>query len=124
MLTQIGITNPVFVEIDAANSPIRIFKNQKLAIQSGLPYGCMEKADAVACIRRKVFERDNYTCVNPKCRKQLDWNTAEMHERHWKGSGGDVSLYNGICLCHNCHMHDKEFGHGMRQPQFGVTVRG
>jgi cytochrome c553 len=41
-----------------------------------------------------------------------------MHEKVWRGRGGQISIWNSVLLCHRCHEKDKVAGHGSRQPQF------
>ena len=104
-------TNPLRV--------VRIFKNQRAA---SLLVGFEDivryilKASAVGNIRKQVFERDGYACTH--CGKEVTWNTGHMHERVWKGRGGEVSVDNCTVLCYDCHMNDPVAGHGKRKPQF------
>ena len=117
-----------WVELAVDNTgPIRIFKNKKAAVLSpawnkGL-VAEVPHAQAVESIRRKVFTRDNFTCINPACRKVLTWFTAEMHERVWRGRGGEVSTDNSFCICTACHRYDSVYGHGERRPRFGESVK-
>lgn len=98
---------------------VKIFKSQKQAF-----FGCedpkvMYKADAVAEIRREVFDRQEEKCLH--CSKKVYWEGSifqrmHMHEVVSKGRGGLVSLENCIGLCNNCHLVGE---HGDRQPRFG-----
>ena len=102
---------------------IRIFKSRKAAILR-LPFGAVIdeilKASAVCNIRRQVFKRDGYTCTH--CGKSVTWDTGHMHERVWKGRGGEVSVENCVCLCAQCHLDDPVAGHGKRRLQFSSGV--
>lgn len=117
-----GDDEMVWVGISVADQrPSEIFRNHKLAMESlhgaaacviQWPY-----KSAVEIIRRKVFERDNYTCTN--CGDtSLTWASGHMHEKIWRGKGGNISLANGTTLCYTCHILNEEAGHGKRQPQW------
>lgn len=106
----------VWAEIGQDGRAVRIFKNMKAAVQS--PHWptlitFMFRWVAVEQIRRKVFDRDGHECTH--CSKRLTWDTMQMHERQWKGRGGEVSLDNCTSLCYSCHQHDEVAGHGKRQ---------
>lgn len=109
--------NPVWVEVDATKTAIRIFKNVKAAAQSlawnaGL-VGTLEYRIAVTQIRRKIWERDKHKCTH--CGANVPWGVFEMHEIRWRGRGGEISLDNGTTLCTPCHQDDPVAGHGERK---------
>lgn len=110
----------VFVEILDSLDVIRIFDNQRAAVvspawQAGLvrmlPYPI-----AVEIIRRAVFSRDNWCCTH--CGDPFVWVTGHMHERLWRGRGGEISLDNSVSLCGMCHLTNPVAGHGERAVQW------
>ena len=111
----------VWVEIgDESGLPVRIFKNQKAASRRGswdrISY--VLRSMAVSEIRRAIWERDGRRCTH--CGRALTYQSLEMHERLWRGKGGEVSVENGTSLCGDCHQNDKVAGHGNRRPQWSV----
>lgn len=111
----------VYVEL-ADGIPIRIFKNIKFAIASRVDYAPWLYADAVEKIRRAVFIRADYKCEH--CGKPTPWAGSifvrgHLHERIWRGRGGEQSVANGVCICYSCHMNSETAGHGKRKPQWG-----
>jgi hypothetical protein len=107
-----------WTEIGDAGLPIRIFKNRMQAVEAGCPLGgaYMLRAAVVESIRRQVFERDKFKCTHCGC--PVTWRSGEMHERKWRGRGGEISLENSTTLCYPCHQSDPVAGHGKRQPQW------
>jgi 5-methylcytosine-specific restriction endonuclease McrA len=108
-----------YVEIGQDGRAIRIFSNFKLACQAhSYPsrIAHMLRATAVEDIRRQVWERDNKRCTH--CGTMVTWKSMNMHERIWRGRGGEISLENSVTLCTNCHHTDDVAGHGMRRPQW------
>ena len=112
----------VWCELSAEGRVIRIFRNRRKAAEAELafPVDLVDRAEAVKDIRRQVFERDGYSCTH--CGKAINWDTGHLHERLWRGRGGEMSLENSTTLCFACHTYDKVAGHGARQPQFGKTL--
>ena|ERR1700722_13255155 len=110
----------VWTEIGDSSLPIRIFKNRKQAVMAGCLLGgaYMLRAIAVESIRRQIWKRDGHTCTH--CGAIVSWFTMQMHERIWRGRGGEISLDNGTCLCDNCHADDEVAGHGKRKIQWSV----
>jgi 5-methylcytosine-specific restriction endonuclease McrA len=109
-------------------TPVRIFRTEKDArADSGFDLGLVVRwirANAVEIIRRAVFVRDDWTCTH--CGNPVTWDTGEMHERQWRGRGGEISLENSTTLCQHCHSKDKVAGHGTRQVQWsnhGLSAR-
>jgi hypothetical protein len=125
-------------EYDSDGRVIRIFRTRKAAVQSpAWDTGHVletPRAEAVDSIRRQVFTRAGYRCENPTCRNPITWDTGDLHERQPRGKlvkvsafeyqGGEVSVANGVCLCHNCHMDDPVAGHGKRKVRFGESAQG
>lgn len=122
----------VWVELDVSVdvNVVRIFKNRVAAarfVESSAQqpnHRVVEilKASAVGSIRRQVFKRDGFTCVH--CGASVTWLTGHMHEREWKGRGGEVSVANCVTLCYSCHLNDPVAGHGKRKPQFTGKYHG
>src|ERR1039458_6282389 len=77
------------------------------------------KAEAVADIREQVYERSQGPhgagCEN--CGRRITWESMEMHEKIFKGRGGEVSTENCQALCHNCHTGSSDSAHGDRMWQ-------
>jgi 5-methylcytosine-specific restriction endonuclease McrA len=107
----------VYVELGEEGQPIRIFNNQKAAAAANVVYvALMTYSTAVKSIRRQIWERDGRRCTH--CGAPVSWTTMQMHERTWRGRGGEISLANGTTLCYNDHKRDPIAGHGKRQPQW------
>jgi hypothetical protein len=81
---------------------------------------CLALSTAVGEIRRKIWERDKRRCTH--CGNTVTWQSMEMHERIWRGRGGEVSVENGVTLCAGCHINDPVAGHGNRKPQWKKQV--
>lgn len=105
-----------WVELGPDRKAVRIFKNKKSAVR------CIRwpefvsyvlRAVAVTEIRRKIWDRDKHTCTH--CGAIVTWYVMQMHERIWRGRGGEISVDNGTTLCENCHQHDEVAGHGKRK---------
>ena len=96
---------------------VRIFKNTKAAAEAeaagAYPF-LGNRAEAIEQIRRQVFERDAFICIH--CGKVVTWEIGEMHERIWKGRGGEVSVENCETRCHACNMLEHD-----RNPKFGKS---
>jgi len=104
----------VLCEIDSEGSPIRIFRNVKDTFS--FPVESVQefpKAFAVGMIRSKVFRRAGCTphqdgecenCSRPIIWKAGYWNSGHMHEKVFKGRGGEVSVENGVAICRDCHL--------------------
>lgn len=105
----------VWAELGSDGKAIRILKHQKLraAVEN---VAFVLRAVAVDNIRRAIWERDKRRCTH--CGNALTYGTLEMHERLWRGKGGEVSLSNGTSLCGECHRTDDVAGHGQRRPQW------
>jgi len=105
-----------YVEIGQDGRAIRIFRNFKLAC-GALSYPSriahMLRATAVEDIRRQVWERDNKRCTH--CGTMVRWHIMQLHERIWRGRGGEVSIDNSVTLCADCHQNSEVAGHGTRQ---------
>lgn len=105
-----------WAELGADGFAERIFKNAKQAVLSGVTAAFILRAVAVTTIRRKIWLRDNKTCTH--CGATVLWGVMNMHERCWRGRGGEISLENGTCLCYSCHIDDPVAGHGKRRVQW------
>lgn len=109
----------VYVEINPENGKIiRIFKNIYDALQFDQQLIQTSRKEAVGQIREQIVERSKIkgqiSCEDCSCR--LNESTGHMHETEFKGSGGEVSLANGIFLCPRCHLQGR---HGDRNWQSG-----
>jgi hypothetical protein len=102
--------------------PIRIFKNQKAASLRGSwdRVAYILRSFAVTEIRRAIWLRDGKRCTH--CGNTVTWQSMEMHERIWRGRGGEVSVVNGCTLCSDCHADSPVAGHGNRKPQWKKQV--
>lgn len=109
----------VWVEIDTEGRALRILKNQKFITTAIAPVACVLRSVAVTTIRRKIWDRDKHTCTH--CGAIVPWSVFEMHERQWRGRGGEISVSNGTTLCNDCHQNDKVAGHGNRKVRFGES---
>jgi hypothetical protein len=92
---------------------IRIFKNQRTAFSAvdteptWMPYGI-----AVASIRHQLFIRSQGLCEN--CCAIVTEKSGHMHEKKWRGKGGEISMDNSVFICPRCH----QFEHKDRAPKF------
>ncbi len=105
----------VWAELDALGKAIRILKCQKVSVAIDR-VAFVLRAVAVDDIRRAVWERDGRRCTH--CGRAVTFGTMELHERVWRGRGGEVSVANGTTLCRDCHQDDPVAGHGARRPQW------
>jgi 5-methylcytosine-specific restriction endonuclease McrA len=111
-----------YVEIGQDSRAIRIFRNFKLASQAhSYPsrIAHMLRVTAVEDIRRQVWERDNKRCTH--CGNLVSFENMQMHERQWRGRGGEISLDNCTTLCADCHQNSEVAGHGKRRVRFGES---
>jgi hypothetical protein len=108
----------VWCEVGLDGRAVRIFKNRRAAVECSIPLGgaYLLRASAVSDIRRQIWERDKKKCVH--CGNTVPYGVFEMHERVWRGRGGEVSVENGVTLCSADHQNDKVAGHGTRQVQW------
>lgn len=102
----------VFVEMQDGK-PIRILqKKQAWRVENKQE---MPRKDAVAEIRKQVFERSRGECEN--CSYPITAN-AHMDEKISRGDGGEISLTNCQMLCARCHIIGPTSKHGNRTPQW------
>ena len=71
------------------------------------------KTEAVKLVRQRVYEIARGECRN--CGRAITWHGFHMHEQNPKGKGGEVSVYNSVALCADCHLNHE---HGNRRPQW------
>lgn len=116
----------VFVEINPETGKIiRIFKNTHKALV--YPQEIIKqslKNYAVGEIRSQIVERskidDRPSCE--WCSRDLPGEVSgyglkgHMHEKQFKGKGGEISLENSVLICPNCHFNDED-AHGDRKFQ-------
>lgn len=106
----------VWAEFESDGRAVRIFKTRKLAMLLMTPIvrvAHVLRSVAVTDIRLKIWHRDKKKCTH--CGQDVSWGVMEMHERLWRGRGGEISVDNGTTLCYDCHQHDDVAGHGKRQ---------
>jgi len=109
----------VLVEVNLQGDPIRIFRTVKDSLQVDVEsVQEVPKAYAVGAIRRQVFARAGCTPHQigecEWCGRNISWETGEMHEKVFKGKGGEVSVVNSVAICHECHQ-GKNGAHGNRR---------
>lgn len=122
----------VRVEIGNHGLPIRIFRKDKKWLSVDLEKVIwISKSDAVGLIRLQVFQRAGGSIsegqtVTPaeceECGRLILWErerkqSMEMHEKVFKGRGGEVSLENCLGLCRDCHTGSPTSKHGDRRWQ-------
>ena len=102
----------VWAELGADGRAVRILKCQKLtaAVEH---VAFILRMTAVGEIRRQIWERDKKRCTH--CGNTVLWSVMNMHERVWRGKGGEVSVCNGTTLCADCHQNSEVAGHGKRK---------
>ena len=108
----------VCVETDELGFAIRIFKTEKHAAESGLPYIYLARKIAVGQIREQVWFRTKGECE--WCSKFISSNSMHMHEVIHRGQGGEISLANCVGICYDCHFGPA--GHEDRNVRFGETI--
>lgn len=112
----------VFVETDGNSNPIRIFKNNRAALESGVPdllISIRERRDAVGYIRHQIFVRQRGICY--RCPNQFTEAQMHLHEKVHRGRGGEISLDNSVGLCFTCHLKP---GGVHPEKQLNFTKRG
>lgn len=95
--------------------PVAILKNSKHASHVANT-AQMLRSVATGSIRQQVYERDGRACTH--CGAPVTPDTMHMHERLWRGRGGEISLENSTTLCGYCHEHSEVAGHGKRRVQW------
>jgi hypothetical protein len=108
-------------EIGPDGQAVRIFQNRKASALYEVDHPTAKVklrfyTEAVGQIRRKVFERDDYSCCH--CGEVVRWergfwNSGELDERKARGlcevgedghyHSGEISVDNCVTLCHRCH---------------------
>jgi 5-methylcytosine-specific restriction endonuclease McrA len=109
-------TDKVWVEIENGLA-IRIFNNHKFASKEQVEFPKkiikeVNRKEAIHQIRKQVFDMYKQECIY--CGEYLTFQTMHMHERLPRGKGGEISIYNSVPACYNCHMRQHD-----RQPKFG-----
>jgi len=106
----------VWVELSPEGLPVRIFKSVRSAwtqaSQGGFRIAQMTHQTAVQHIRHQIFVRSKGFCE--ECGSVITESSMEMHERLWRGKGGEISLENSIAACKGSH----KFAHRDRAPKF------
>lgn len=106
----------VWVELVAGN-PVRIFRQAPHLMD--LNVARMPRAEATKKIRDAVFARSGGECEF--CAKPLTLRTMHMHEKQFRGKGGEISIYNSVAICFDCHLGRPDAEHGNRRPRFGES---
>jgi 5-methylcytosine-specific restriction endonuclease McrA len=113
----------VRVEIGPNGLPCRIFRDHSWKTCEN-EVQIMDRAKAVGAIRAQVFDRatgdspaGGETSECERCGRTIRWETFEMHERVFKGKGGEVSLQNCEALCRACHRTSGDAAHADRRWQ-------
>ena len=110
-----------WVELAPDGNVVRVFRNHKAAVaaEDAFPVAEVNRADAVKNVRAQIYLRDGGKCTH--CATDVLWDAFEMHERQWRGKGGEISLANSCVLCVSCHQSDPVAGHGKRKPQWSKS---
>lgn len=105
----------VYVEIGSEEIPIRIFRGHgaSVAYAGTNRISVWPKKDAVEAIRRQCFKRSNGYCE--WCGEAVTWYGFHMHEKVFRGKGGDVSVENSVAICADCHINRPDSAHGNRK---------
>ena len=114
-------TKWIRVLIGVDGRPVRIFRNREwrdFPVESVVQ---MIKTEAVRSIREQVFERAKNPltglCECHNCGRIITWKTGEMHEKIFRGKGGEQSLENCEARCRECHTGSPDSAHGSRRWQ-------
>jgi hypothetical protein len=81
-----------------------IFKHKKQAIESGASITWMLYSEAVGIIRHRCFVRSRGECEMCGC--DVLENQGHLHEKLWRGKGGNISYENSIFICPHCHRYE------------------
>lgn len=113
--------NRCFVEV-IDRVPVRIFRTP-LAAKLSPAYNEdrvreWPRIDATRAIREFVYKRSNGECE--RCGALITRQTGHMHEKVSRGDGGEISIYNSIFICSDCHIgrngeHGNRFWGGRRE---------
>lgn len=105
------------VGYNEAGDVVIIFRSDKQASASGMPWNEVKREEAVFQIRMVVFHRAEGRCQ--KCGKRCIWEVGHMHEQVARGNGGCVSIENSRWLCPGCHIFGKDAAHANRRLHWG-----
>jgi 5-methylcytosine-specific restriction endonuclease McrA len=98
---------------------IRIFRNKKAAHRAARAWiDCIPYREAVGSIRHMLFVRSGGDCEI--CGERLTEVTGQMHEKHHRGRGGEISLENSVFICAACHGR----AHKERNPRWNKNRSG
>lgn len=107
----------VWVVLGVDGRAIEILKNEKHAAQlQDVRVGYLHRSVATEQIRRQIYAQQLRACAH--CGSPVTWYTMELHERLWRGRGGEISVSNSVGLCNTCHQKDPIAGHGKRAVQW------
>src|ERR1035437_3756586 len=109
----------VWVELNDAGCPTRIFRSRKAAHDFGENWVVeRNRTEAVASIRKQIFYRSHGYCEI--CGALVLETSGHMHEQVPRGKGGEISLENSIFICPKCHARE----HSDRNPRWGGEHNG
>ena len=95
----------VWCEQNAKGEAIRILSKANAKVEtfraSETIYFDWDRAEAVCCIRRQIFDRCKGECEI--CASPVTEQSGHMHEKIHRGQGGEISLDNSIFICVPCH---------------------
>jgi 5-methylcytosine-specific restriction endonuclease McrA len=80
---------------------VRIVNRQVLFMDT-TPVEEYPRAEAVKQIRKQVFDRTKGACE--WCSAPVTEDTMHMHEKLFKSQGGEVSIFNSVGICADCHI--------------------
>lgn len=99
------------------NQPVRIFRSSKASIGFDGDVREYPRKDATEAIRRQVFEKSGGNCRD--CGKIITWR-FHMDEEIQRSDGGEISIWNSVALCADCHILRDDSKHGKtRRLRFG-----
>lgn len=108
------MSRTVWVELDRSGRfPVRIFRNRKDAMDCPNRIDYWVRSLAVKLIRTSLFVRSKSECE--LCAAPVTSSSGHMHEKIWRGKGGEISLENSIFICPKCHQRE----HKDRNPRWG-----
>lgn len=99
----------------------RIFRSRKAAAVAGITcqISMMAYVDAVRTIRQQLYKLCEGLCS--WCGQEVSWEACQMHEKVYRGKGGEISMTNSVILCYGCHQGRKDSAHGNRRPMWGLS---
>lgn len=115
-LGNFAMSKLVRVQIGNNGLPVHIYRDKSWRENENVQI--MDRTRAVGAIRAQVYERsesENGWHECEACGRIITWESMEMHEKVFKGKGGEVSVENCTALCHQCHTGNQDSAHGDRR---------